>query len=332
MTTTPARWGIIGLGNIAHTLAEAIQRADNGVLQAVGSRSAEKAAAFAQKHGARTAHEGYQRLLDDPDVDVVYNALPNHLHLEWTVKAAQAGKHILCEKPFAVTADEAEQMIAAARDAGVFLMEAFMYRCAHPATQRLVQIVRSGEIGQLRMIRLGYCFNIGPEYENIRLSNAVAGGALMDVGCYTISLARLLAGAEPVEMSAVAHIGDRSRVDEMFAGVLKFPDGLVAALTAATQVAADRRAEIYGSEGHILVDTVYHPPAEGHTIQIDISGEQRTEAINTGKPPAQVQVEHVGRHLDRQESAGMDWQDTLANQRVLDALRKDIGLVFDCER
>lgn len=328
----PVRWGIIGLGKIAHTLADGINSSDNAVLAAVASRSAVKAADFARQHGAASVLEGYQCLLDDPAVDVVYIALPNHLHCEWAIKAARAGKHILCEKPFAVTEREAEQMVAAAREAGVFLMEAFMYRCEHPATLRLLEIIRSGEIGQLRMLRFSFCYNLGPEYENIRLSNPAAGGALMDVGCYPISLARLLADAEPLEMTAAAHIGPTSRVDEIFAGVLTFPGGLVATLTAGTQVAADNRAEIWGSDGHILVDSVYHPPSEGHKIDVEVSGKRRTEQISTGKTPAQVQVEYVGRHLDRQESDGMDWQDTLANQRVLDALRERIGLVFDCER
>jgi predicted dehydrogenase len=332
MSEPSVRWGIIGCGQIAHRLADGINSAANATLTAVASRSADKAAEFGRQHGAEKALEGYQTLLDDSDVQVAYIALPNHMHAEWTVRAARAGKHILCEKPFAVNVAQAEEMIAAARQAGVFLMEAFMYRCEHPATERLLEIVRSGLIGELHLLRMAFGYKLGPRYENIRLSNTAAGGALMDVGCYPISLARLLAGGEPVEISAVAKIGEISRVDETFAGLLKFPSGLIATMTAATQVAIGPGTEIWGSEGRIRIDHVYNPPAEGHTLEIVVGDESRSEVINIGKTGAQVEVEHVSRRLDKAESPGMSWDDTLGNQRVLDDLRREIGLVFDCER
>ena len=329
MPDAPVRWGIIGLGHIADRLAQGIDAAENAVLAAVASRSADKAEQFTRQWRAAKAVKGYQALLDDPDVQVVHIALPNHLHKDWTIKAAQAGKHILCEKPFAVNTSHAEAMIDAAQKADVFLMEAFMYRCEHPATVRLLELIPT--IGELRLMRLSVCYNMGPRYEDTRLSNRAAGGALMDVGCYSISIARLVTGEEPIEMIGTAHIGQRSRVDEWFSGILRFPSGVVAQLLAATQVDAGQRAEFYGSDGHIIVDRVNNPKPRGQAIEITVGNKTHVETVDVHKMPAQIEVEHVGRYLDQRQSPAMDWADTLGNQRVLDALRQEINLIFDCE-
>ena len=214
---------------------------------AVGSRTREAAQAFGATYGVEPAHchASYEDLLADPTVEVVYIALPNHLHAAWTIAAAEAGKHILCEKPLTVHQAEAVRVIEAVRRCDVFLMEAFMYRC-HPQTARLLELLAEQVIGEVRLVECSFSYNMGPRYDNIRLSNPAAGGAIMDVGCYPVSMARLIAGAEPVVVEGVAHIGAHSRVDEWAAACLRFPDGLLATVTCGTQVAVDQELRIWG--------------------------------------------------------------------------------------
>lgn len=223
-------WGILGSGRIAHTFARAVWESSSGELVAVASRTRKSADRFGGEFDVAGLYEGYGGLLDDPKVDAVYISLPNHLHARWIVRCAEAGKHILCEKPLAVNYPEAMTAIEAARRNGVFLMEAFMYRC-HPQTQRLVELVVNGTIGDVRTIHTHFSYNMGGPSEDIRQQNAAAGGGIMDVGCYCMSMARLIAGAatgkdfaDPIVESdgyrsamrirAFASIGEHNRVDE----------------------------------------------------------------------------------------------------------------------
>ncbi|MDW8364718.1 MAG: Gfo/Idh/MocA family oxidoreductase, partial [Abditibacteriales bacterium] len=187
-------WGILGTGRIAQTFAKAVINSNTGKLVAVGSRTQEAAERFGEEFQVPRRYGSYEELLRDDVVQAVYISLPNHLHAEWTIKCAQAGKHVLCEKPLTVNFAQAMTVIEAARYHGVFLMEAFMYRC-HPQTARLVELIKEGVIGEVRLIQVSFAYNLGPKYENIRLSNPCAGGGIMDVGCYTTSMARLIAGA-----------------------------------------------------------------------------------------------------------------------------------------
>ena len=176
MTSTPLRWGIISTGKIARTLADAIHRSRTGELLAVGSRRQETAAAFGAEFDVPRRYGSYAALLADPDVDVVYNALPNHLHAEWSIKAAQAGKHILCEKPLATNLGQAMALVEAARYHDVFLLEAFMYRC-HPQTAKLVELIKAGAVGAVRLIQASFTGNMSLDLNNIRLQNGAAGGS-----------------------------------------------------------------------------------------------------------------------------------------------------------
>jgi len=231
-------WGILGTGGIARTFAAGIAASESGTLIAVGSRAQETVDRFADTYDVERRYASYEALLADPDVQAVYISLPNHLHAEWTIKCAQAGKHILCEKPLTTNYAAAMTVVEEVRRCDVFLMEAFMYRC-HPQTARLKQLLDEGVIGEVRLIESAFSYNMGPRYENIRLSNPAAGGGIMDVGCYTTSMARLIAGAEPVDVTGVAHIGAISRVDERAVGGLRFPSGIVASLVCGTQVHVD---------------------------------------------------------------------------------------------
>lgn len=337
-------WGILGTGGIARKLAAAIKVSSSGHLAAVGSRQIESARAFAHEFGVARAFGSYEDVLASKEVQAVYISLPNHLHAEWTLRCAAAGKHILCEKPLTVNRAEAERVIEAVRQARVFLMEAFMYRC-HPQTARLVELVQRGEIGEIRLIQACFTFNMGLKLDNIRLSNAAAGGGIMDVGCYPMSMARLLAGAargnpflNPVEIRGSAHIGERSRVDQQAVAAVKFPGGCVASLACGTQVASDSTLRVWGSEGHILVPAPWHAPDQHARILVQRGGETSPTEILVDSPAGiyTQQVDFVaaairGGDVEARPPA-MTWADSLGNMAALDAWRADVGLSFDCER
>ncbi|MCC6626638.1 MAG: Gfo/Idh/MocA family oxidoreductase [Chloroflexi bacterium] len=330
-------WGILGAGNIAHTFARDLAASQTGRLVAVGSRAAATALTFGQSYGVDPAHchGSYEALLADPAVETVYISLPNHLHARWTVAAARAGKHVLCEKPLTVNAAEAREVIEAVRATGVFLMEAFMYRC-HPQTARLLELLASGAIGEVRLIEASFSYNMGPKSDNIRLSNPTAGGSIMDVGCYGVSMARLLAGAEPVAVSGVAQIGPVSRVDEWASACLRFPNGVIANLTCGTQVAVDQELRVWGSAGSIRVPVPWKPLPGPNEIRVQRAGATEPEIIIVagGAPLYAIEADTVARQVGQPQARYpcMTWDDTLGNMAVLDAWRAAVRLVFDVER
>jgi predicted dehydrogenase len=254
------RWGILGTGGIARNFAKALVTSKAGRLEAVGSRTTAQSAKFGDEFAVPRRYGSYEALLADADIDAVYISLPNHLHALWTLRVAEMGKHILCEKPLATNLGEAMTAVEAARYHDVFLMEAFMYRC-HPQTARLVQLIREKAIGEVRVIQSAFSFNMrGPHYENIRQQNAAAGGGIMDVGCYCASMSRLIAGAalgkdfaDLVQVKGAGHVGEGSRVDEWASATLRFPGDIVAEVSCGIQVNIDSTLRIWGSEGHIIM-------------------------------------------------------------------------------
>ncbi|MDE2994487.1 MAG: aldo/keto reductase [Chloroflexota bacterium] len=341
MASAPLRWGIISTGKIARTLADAIRQSRTGELLAVGSRRQETAAAFGAEFDVPRRYGSYDALLADPDVDVVYNALPNHLHAEWTIKAAQAGKHILCEKPLATNLGQAMALVEAARYHDVFLLEAFMYRC-HPQTAKLVELIQAGAVGEVRLIQASFTGNIGLKLDNIRLQNGAAGGSLMDLGCYTMSMARLIAGAalgqevaEPLDVKGCAWIGTESRVDQVATAALRFPGDIVASLICGNQCASERGVRVWGSEGMLEVPNPWFPQERDNEIIVTRSGEQPEKVIVHAEQPLYVtEVDTVAAHLAARQAPSpcMTWDDSLGQQDALDRWRESIGLVFDEER
>ena len=204
MTT---RWGILATGRIAKTLGDAVVASATGELVAVGSRSQASAEAFATNYDGLTAHETYQGLIDDPDVDALYVATPHPQHAEWTIKALEAGKAVLCEKPMAVNHPQVMAMVQKATDTQTFLMEAFMYR-THPQTRRLIELLREGAIGEIRHIHASFGFHAPFNAQHRLFANDLAGGGIMDVGCYPVSMARLIADAEPERVSGHGRLGE----------------------------------------------------------------------------------------------------------------------------
>ena len=223
---TVIRWGILSTARIGRrAVAPAIRASRNGRLQAVGSRDAAKARAYADELEIETSHGSYQAVLDDASVDAVYIPLPNALHKEWVIRAADAGKHVLCEKPLGIDVAEVKDMDRAARLNGVKLMEAFMYRF-HPRSERAFAIAASGRLGRIRMVRSVFTFALRA-IDDIRRSPELGGGSLMDVGCYCVNATRTLLGTEPDTVQAVARMGSTG-VDEAMFATLRFPDDIVA--------------------------------------------------------------------------------------------------------
>ncbi|MAG34858.1 MAG: oxidoreductase [Dehalococcoidia bacterium] len=340
-TTTPLRWGILSTGKIARTLANAIHQSRTGELVAIGSRRQETAEAFGDEFAVPRRYSSYEALLADPGVDVIYNALPNHLHAEWTIRAAQAGKHILCEKPLATNLAQAMSLVEAARYHDVFLLEAFMYRC-HPQTAKLVELIRAGAVGDVRLIQSSFTGNMGLHLDNIRLQNGTAGGSMMDLGCYTMSAARLVAGAalgqevaEPLDVKGCAWIGDQSRVDQVTTAAVHFPGDIVASLICGNQCAGERSVRVWGSEGHLEVPNPWFPEERDNEIIVSRTGEpHETVVVHAEQPLYVIEVDTVAAHLEAREAPSpcMTWVDSLGQQAAIDQWRESIGLVFDEER
>ncbi len=332
------RWGILGTGMIARKLAQAINESSSALLHAVASRGATRAEAFAREFAAERHYGSYDALLADPLVDAVYISLPNQLHARWTILCAEAGKHILCEKPFTTNAAEAMVALEAVRRHDVFFMEAFMYRC-HPQTRLVFDLIRDGAIGDVRMIQAAFAYNMGPHYDNIRLSNALSGGGIMDVGCYGLSMARLLAGAalgldgpaEPVEIRGTAHIGEISRVDEWATGILRFDRGIQAQIACGTQIAMDNRVHLWGTKGNLEVTSPWF--CNGKVIVRPAGSDEVVHEAPCDASLYANQLHVVADHLEAREvpAPAMTWQDTMSNMHALDTWRAQVGLQFDQE-
>ncbi|MCC7494952.1 MAG: Gfo/Idh/MocA family oxidoreductase [Fimbriimonadaceae bacterium] len=266
----PVRVGILSTANIGGRLITALANSPAAELVAISSRDAARLPAYVEKFkigaGVRQ-HGSYEALLADPAVEAVYNPLPNSLHAEWTSAAAQAGKHILCEKPLARDVAECRAMLAAAETAGVVLMEAFMYR-HHPATRRLREVIAAGAIGAVRVVRAGFCFTVN-DPTNIRLRGDVAGGSAMDVGCYCINFARLVTGEEPQTAYAVATFGTTNGIDETLVGTLSFPSGAVAQFESSVQSAGRAFGNVLGSQGTLAVERPWFPHPERAVFQLN---------------------------------------------------------------
>jgi len=339
------RWGILGPGTIARTFAGGVAHSDRGKLVAIGARNPDRPEYAEHFAGARVL-AGYEALLADPEVEAVYIATPHPSHAEWAIKAAEAGKHVLCEKPLGLSAHEADAMFHAARRAGTFLGEAFMYR-VHPQTARLLELIRDGAIGEVRAIKSSFGFAM-PRFdpEHRLYANDLAGGGILDVGCYPVSMARLIAGTvsglpflEPVKVAGVAHLG-ASGVDEWAAAVLRFPNDILAEVSCSVSLAQDNLLRVLGTEGRIeIADFWFASGHTGGTGRIEVirrDGRQKTVKVREKRWLYSFETDAASEAIraGRQEfdPPGMTWDDTLGNLRVLDKWRADAGLVYGIER
>jgi predicted dehydrogenase len=274
------RWGVLSTAKIGiDKVIPATAAADRCEVVAIASRDMERARAAAFELGIARAFGSYEDLLADPDVDAVYNPLPNHLHAEWTIAAARAGKHVLCEKPLATTSADAERMIQACEAEGVLLMEAFMYRL-HPTWEAVTSLVASGRIGELKTVQSWFSyFNDDPG--DIRNLVETGGGALYDIGCYCVNLSRMLFGAEPERVGGSVLRDPVMGIDVLTSGILDFGD-VVATFTCSTRAEPDQRVHIYGTDGRISIEIPFNIPPDRPTRVFVTAG---------GDPPVRPETE-----------------------------------------
>lgn len=249
-------WGILSTARINRALIPPLQASRRSELLAVASRQPETVGEYARERGIPRAYGSYEDLLADPDIDVIYNSLPNHLHTEWTVRALKAGKHVLCEKPLALTLEEVDRIEAAAREAGCIVTEAFMYR-HHPQTQLVKSLVEEGRLGRLQYVRGSYSYTFTRQ-GNYRADPARGGGSIWDVGCYPISYARLLAGSEPVEVFG-RRVDGSGGYDESFYGQMLFANGVQAQFDCGFASPLRTQIEAVGTEGWLRVPMPFKP-------------------------------------------------------------------------
>jgi len=336
---TKLSWGIIGAGHIAGSFAKGMADSLTSELVAVASRSLENAQKFGATYEIARCYGDYNELLADSAVDAVYIANLHPQHAEWAIKAAQAGKHILCEKPITMNYAQAEAVVNAARDNDVFLMEAFMYRC-HPQTDKLIEVIKSGIIGQVRLIRATFSFNVGDKPETRTWAHELGGGGILDVGGYCASMARLVAGvtqgkafADPEEVTAVGVIG-KTRVDDYTVAAMKFPGDILAELSCGVQLNQDNTVRIFGSTGDILIPMPWQPSRNntGEKIIINCAGaETQVLEIPLERHLYSYEIDVVANNLAARQAPEMSWDDTLGNMKTLDRWRAAIGLVYDFE-
>ena len=323
--TDRIRWGILGNATIARKcVIGAIQKSRNGLVHALGTRSPADAAAVAAKNGIRNVYESYDAVLADPAVDAVYVPLPNHMHLPWTLQALSAGKHVLCEKPLACNVREARKMAAQARESGLLLMEAFMYRF-HPRSRRIKQIVDQGAIGKPCLVRSAFCFHMDDDIlqsgGNVRLKPEMGGGALLDVGCYSVSVARWLLGAEPTAVQAQA-VYHPDGVDIHLVGTLRFGQEKLAVLEASFISALQQTYTVVGSDGAIdLPQNAFIPWEKNARYTLRKKDEEvGEEHVITGADEYQLMVEHFSDAVIGRTELDYTPDDSIANMRTLDGL------------
>lgn len=271
------RWGLLSTANINDAVIEPIRQAGRSELVAVASRDLAKAQVYAQEKGIPTAYGSYEELLADPNIDVIYNPLPNTLHCEWTVKAAQSGKHVLCEKPITPTLAELDQVEAAARANKVTVFEAFMY-LHHPQTRQVKEMIQAGKLGELQLIHSWFAYYLPPEdSHNIRLNSNLAGGALWDVGVYPNSLAIVMAGAgAPVEVWASQIIGETG-VDVSLIGQMKFANGVIAQISCGFRTPFHEGAHIIGDKGMLQIIEPWKPGVFGKESYVTFTARDDTK-------------------------------------------------------
>ncbi len=315
----PVRWGVLSAANIGvKRVAPAIHSSSNGRLVAVGSRNPIRAHELFAFAPDVHIYEDYDSVINDPEIEAIYIPLPNSLHAEWTIKALKAGKHVLCEKPLAITAEQGLTMVQVARDTGMLLMEAFMYRF-HPQTVWVLEQVAAGQIGEVKLIRSSFSFNIGSRPHDIRLQAALAGGSLMDVGCYPVNLCRAVYGYAPVAVGARVYTPAEGEVERYASAVLDFDEGCFGLIDSSFELPTRQVAEIIGENGTITIPLPFTPghietmvilALEGQTIQ------QRFAPVNQYR----LEVEHFANCIRFGHQLYLSLEETIENLVTIEAI------------
>jgi len=310
----PVRWGIMGTARIARQIVRGIGQSRTSVVGAVASRNLVRAVEFAKEHGVPQAFGSYDELLQSPEVEAVYVPLPNSLHAEWTMRALEAGKPVLCEKPFAVSAAEAREMVASSRRTGRLLAEGFMYRF-HPMYERVFGLIESGAIGRVVTINSAFTYFLEDRGE-IPASRELAGGSLMDVGCYCVNLSRMIAGSEPTRVFAFER---RTTVDDSMVGALEFENGPLAHFECSIEASERCRVEIAGTDGEIVLENAWIPGETDAEVLLCRGGKEErivTPGVNTYR----LEVEDFARALRTGEPLRWPAEDAIGNMAVIEAL------------
>jgi D-xylose 1-dehydrogenase (NADP+, D-xylono-1,5-lactone-forming) len=316
MTTKPLNWGLLSTAKINRALIKPLRASPRNRLTAVASRSQASAEAYAKEWKIARAFGSYQAMLADPEIDVIYNSLPNHLHAEWTINAVEAGKHVLCEKPIGLMPAEVDAMEAAALKHGKVVAEAFMYR-HHPQTLKVKELVESGAIGRLQLIRGSFSYNMKTDL-NIRLVPEMGGGSIWDIGCYPISYARFIAGFEPVEVFGHQVMGSTG-IDDSFYGQMKFPNDVYAQFDSGFRSPYRTHLEIVGTEGTITVTSPFIKLKPKETIKL--YREDKTETIKIPRQDLYIgEVEDLADAILLGKAPRVSLADSRANVATIAAL------------
>ncbi|GGD01905.1 Gfo/Idh/MocA family protein [Pontibacillus salipaludis] len=313
------RWGILGTANIAKkALIPAIQRTDGSEVVAVASSSG-KEEEVAKHFDISNAYSSYQQLLNDDQVEAVYIPLPNHLHKEWVLKAAQAGKHILCEKPAALSYRDVEEMVQTCQNHNVIFLEAFMYQF-HPQHERVKEIIASGEIGDVELMKASFSFSFDRSHYNIRLDPEKGGGALWDVGCYGTHSALHLLGSKPDHVQSISNVDEEYEVDLASLVTMKLENGVLVQVDCSFNTPLRNEYEIIGTKGRITVPHAYRPDANDHKGIIRIStNDGEREVVEEGDQYA-LQIEAFERMVENHEPMDALQFKTLENIKLIDSI------------
>ena len=342
-------WGVMGAGGIAYVFCNGMRFTDTGQILAVASRTQERKDRLANDFGIPRQYNDYADLLTDDDIDAVYIATIHPLHVEWAIKCAEAGKHLLIEKPISMNSAETAAMVNAARENDVFLMEAFMYGC-HPQIAKMVELIQDGTIGEVQAIRATFGYRSGFNPQSRLYNREMGGGGILDIGCYTASMARKVAGAadnklflNPISVKGNGKIGPTG-VDHIAAATLKFENDIIAEIICAVECNYGSGVTIYGTEGTITIPNPWLPsspcrgartplpldttfPATQLIVQSSQSRETTEVTVPADRDLFTYEADTVATHIDDGQAPAMSWEDTLGNMQLLDAWREEVGVV-----
>jgi predicted dehydrogenase len=331
------RWGLLAAGTIAAELATGIKESETGELAAVAARSGDRAAEFAARFGIPKSYGSYEGLLADDEIDIVYISTPHPLHAVWAINAAEAGKHVLCEKPLTMTHAEAELVIDAARRNDVFLMEAFMYRI-HPQIRRMAKLIESGRLGEVRAVDVTFSFDAGGSEASRLADPDLGGGGILDVGCYCTSLARLVSEAAtgikavaPPEVMGMARLDPVTRVDEVAMGLLRLPGAILAQISCGFRLQQNDHIRVYGTDAQLYIARPpwlhgMRRPGVSEIVVTPLDGEPEVVEVEAKKGIFASEVDYVAAHIADRQAPEISWKESLANMRTLDLWREAVGV------
>lgn len=313
------RWGVLSTSKFAQNkIIPAVKHCQHSEITAIASRNLSQAQETATRLGIAQAYGSYDELLADADIDAIYNPMPNHMHVDWTIKALRAGKHVLCEKPIGLSSVEGQQLVDAAKQfPNLKVMEAFMYRL-HPQWQRAKQLVTEGKIGQLRTVQSFFSY-FNTDANNIRNKAEIGGGGMMDIGCYNVSLSRFIFGAEPKRVLGIAEFDPQFQTDRLASGILDFGNG-TATFTCSTQLSPYQRVNIFGTEGRIEIEIPFNAPPDKPCRMWHQQGDKIEEIVFDICDQYTIEFDLFSLAVLNDTAVPTPLEDAVANMKVIEAV------------